>query len=657
MARAHFKLKPNTAGIDYLLHPQILGTVEESVRADQIIPVVVLSEEEISAGPEKLWDTLHYLVDNDDVCTDEFTGIIVVRPSPTSASAPDEPLKIIVDPASDRSASVYHLSPGPNLLRQGEEAQLPSGPYFLSGRNLHQAWRLYPDDLDAFTFGLLPDDPYSPKSFQAVALQSWDGLARSIPVPSRLYHKPDSDRPLAGARVSVKDIFDIQGVKTTLSSRAWAELYPAATTNAPYLKRLLDQGAIIVGKTKTTQFATGAEWVDFQAPVNPRGDRYQYPSGSSTGAAASLAGYPWLDHSIGGDSAGSVRGPATYHGLHALRPTFGSASLDGIKIMSPRYDTVGIFGRSLNEIAFIVENSLDVTQDEDKTLPRKLILPADFFPLTDTEHQRLFDQFVGILETYIGVERVTVNLTQIWEENPPVHPHGAGQSLHEFMKKAPTLSLCYDYYHVSEQFRCGYREEFGREPFVEASPRHWWNVGANVTKHEYDMYVRQIGMFKAWFDTTVMRTDRGHLQDGIMFLPNGIAGPKYRDAIPEAPSASEGIDPQLLSPLLATPHLVVCFAQVPYESRVSGSTEYRPICAGIMSARGSDLALLRLVHEALEMAGWRADIDSGRYTYPLGNNSRNVDDGLDDKANQAETFIEVHIDSMAHGHQLPVDEL
>lgn len=138
-------------------------------------------------------------------------------------------------------------------------------------------------------------------SFQAVAALSSDGLSKTIPVPSRLYHLPDPSRPLAGNRVSIKDIYDVEGVKTSISSRAWAELYPAASTSAPYVKRLLDQGAVIVGKTKTTQFGTAKEWVDFPSPVNPRGDRYQDGSGSSTGAAASLSGYSWLDHSVGGE--------------------------------------------------------------------------------------------------------------------------------------------------------------------------------------------------------------------------------------------------------------------------------------------------------------------------------------------------------------------
>lgn len=202
-----------------------------------------------------------------------------------------------------------------------EKNLLPSGPYLLSGQNLHQAWRLYPDELDAFTFGLLPDNPFDPEryrscicslwftgsyltmriSFQAVAPLSSDGVSKTIPAPSRFYHSPSASRPLAGKRVALTDTFDVKGAKTTLSSRAWTQLYPAAENSAAYVKKLLKLGAVVVGKTKTTQFTTGLQWVDHHAPVNPRGDRYHEASGSSAGAAASLAGYLWLDLAVGGD--------------------------------------------------------------------------------------------------------------------------------------------------------------------------------------------------------------------------------------------------------------------------------------------------------------------------------------------------------------------
>lgn len=133
------------------------GSVEESVRGDQIIPVVVLSEKEVTGTPEELWDTLHYLVEGDDVCADEFTGIIVVQPSESSALG--NPAHDTSESALGRFSAVYRLRLEPGTRQ--ERSRLPSGPYFLSGQNLHQAWRLYPDPLDAFTFGLIPNDVHN----------------------------------------------------------------------------------------------------------------------------------------------------------------------------------------------------------------------------------------------------------------------------------------------------------------------------------------------------------------------------------------------------------------------------------------------------------------------------------------------------------------
>ncbi|KAJ4396444.1 hypothetical protein N0V93_000663 [Gnomoniopsis smithogilvyi] len=614
------------AGIDYLVHPQILGSVQETVRADQIIPVLVLSEQELESGPEQLGKILQYYVDNDDVCEDEFTGILVVNPSSSgpdfAATADDVDLP---GPDLSRFSAVYYIVPEAAVL-EGEN-RLSSGPYFLSGPNLHQAWRLYPDELEAFTFGLIPDDPFSPQSFQAVASQSSGGLAKTIPVPSRHYHRATLEKPLAGTRVSLKDTFDIEGVRTALSSRAWAEMYPAAAENGPYVKHLLDQGAIIVGKTKSTQLLAGNEWIEFQSPSNPRGDQYQEPSGSSTGAAASLAGYPWLDYAVGGDSEGGVREPATYHGLHALRPTFGTSSLDGIKVISPRYDTVGIFARSLPELTFMAAHSFDITRsDVHKPLSTRILYPTDFFPLADPEQQVLYESFIEILEASLGVKRIEVDLAQLWIDKPPSQSHAAGLPLQEYMNRAPFWSLCYDFYQSMKHFRSGYHDRFGREPFLESASRLRWKIGANITEDDRNEYLNQIAVFRRWFDDNVVSAHDGRDQETILVLPYGDSRPAYRDIPRDEPSPLEGINPTLLSSILGTPHLLVPFAQLPYESHISGRTEYRPICVSVMGTRGSDSTLLRLVEEALRSAHWRTKVETGRYTFPLGGNSRNVED-------------------------------
>lgn len=194
--------------------------------------------------------------------------------------------------------------------------------------------------------------------FQLLAVGTSDGLTKAIAVPSRLYHKAYPEKPFAGARTALKDIFSLEGVKTTMMSRSYTELFGPDTSSAEYVRKLLSLGAVIVGKTKMTQFASSDEptdqWIDFHCPVNPRGDQYQSPSGSSSGAAAALAGYTWLDQSVGGDcelcrsevlyapasqsltkpAAGSIRAPATCNGLFSLRPSFGSTSMSGVVVNS-----------------------------------------------------------------------------------------------------------------------------------------------------------------------------------------------------------------------------------------------------------------------------------------------------------------------------------
>lgn len=110
--------------------------------------------------------------------------------------------------------------------------------------------------------------------------------------------------PLAGTRITVKDIFDVAGLKTGLGSRAYAELYPPAKTTAHSIQKLLNLGAELVGMSKMCSMVLNApptQCVDVIAPFNPRGDGYQSPSGGSSGQAAAVATYKWLDFAIGSD--------------------------------------------------------------------------------------------------------------------------------------------------------------------------------------------------------------------------------------------------------------------------------------------------------------------------------------------------------------------
>lgn len=126
-----------------------------------------------------------------------------------------------------------------------------------------------------------------------------------IPVPSRLYNTiPVVDAPLRGFRFTVPDCMSLKGVPTSMSSAAWQDLHnDTADTTAAFAQRLIDLGAVLVGKTKSSQFGSGREWTDVVAPGNPREDGQQDAAGGSTGAGSALAAYDWLRTSIGIDGA------------------------------------------------------------------------------------------------------------------------------------------------------------------------------------------------------------------------------------------------------------------------------------------------------------------------------------------------------------------
>ena len=169
---------------------------------------------------------------------------------------------------------------------------------------MYEIYRMYKDEQQAFSAATIKT---SGDSFVDLAVPVPGLNTISIPVPSRLYtlYLPDP-RPLEGRRVAVKDIFDIEGLRTGGGSRAYWNTYPPRAASAFSVQQLVNQGAILVGRTKCSQFANGesatADWVDQMCPFNPRGDGYQQPSSSSSGSGAAIAAYPWLDYTIGSDT-------------------------------------------------------------------------------------------------------------------------------------------------------------------------------------------------------------------------------------------------------------------------------------------------------------------------------------------------------------------
>ena len=153
--------------------------------------------------------------------------------------------------------------------------------------------------------------------------------------------------PLAGIPVGIKDIIDTADYPTELGSQVFAGRQP--DQDAAVVTALKSAGAIVLGKTVTTEFA-------FFGPgktKNPR-DPSRTPGGSSSGSAAAVADLQ-APLALGTQTAGSMIRPASYCGVIGYKPTFGYTSLAGVLEQSKPLDTMGGYARSIPDIALLFD--------------------------------------------------------------------------------------------------------------------------------------------------------------------------------------------------------------------------------------------------------------------------------------------------------------
>lgn len=153
------------------------------------------------------------------------------------------------------------------------------------------------------------------------------------------------DRPGAGTRLAVKDLFDTAGIVTTYGSAIFAEHVPQATATA--VSRLEQSGYAIAGKANLHELAYGvtSENPHFGTVPNPVAPG-RTAGGSSGGNAAALAA-GLADAALGTDSGGSIRIPSACCGTVGLKPTFGLVSLDGCWPLAPSFDHAGPMARDV----------------------------------------------------------------------------------------------------------------------------------------------------------------------------------------------------------------------------------------------------------------------------------------------------------------------
>jgi aspartyl-tRNA(Asn)/glutamyl-tRNA(Gln) amidotransferase subunit A len=221
---------------------------------------------------------------------------------------------------------------------------------------------------------------------------------------------------LHGIPVAVKDIIDAKGLPTRANSRSRSDIEPA-TADAEVVLALKSQGAIVLGKVHTTEFA----FFDPSPARNPHNLAHT-PGGSSSGSAAAVAA-GMAPIAIGTQTVASVNRPAAYCGIAAFKPSTRSLPTFGITPLAPSYDTAGFYGWSVDDATLAFEAAAPIFMRGDavkvEKAPLRIAIPedahlSDAIPDMKAAHQRIAD---GFAKAGHRVERVVapIPFTKLFE--------------------------------------------------------------------------------------------------------------------------------------------------------------------------------------------------------------------------------------------------
>jgi len=199
--------------------------------------------------------------------------------------------------------------------------------------------------------------------------------------------------PLHGLPLGVKDLFDTHDMPTACGSPIYADPAQRSRSDAAAVALCRAAGAVVVGKTVTTEFAT------FEAgPTRNPHALDRTPGGSSSGSAAAVADC-MLPLAFGTQTAASIVRPAAYCGVVGFKPSFGRVQRAGMKLLSESLDTVGGFARSVDDVALLVSvltgDALSPSADAAPAGLRIGLFRGPQWALVDHDTEQLWERVIG----------------------------------------------------------------------------------------------------------------------------------------------------------------------------------------------------------------------------------------------------------------------
>jgi len=254
-------------------------------------------------------------------------------------------------------------------------------------------------------------------------LEAWVTLDRegARDTADRLTKEADEGRlrgPLHGIPVGIKDIYYTAGLKTTMGSPIYRDFVPSY--DAATVARLRESGAIILGKTETTEFAAHDP-----APTRNPWNLEHTPGGSSSGSAAAVSS-GMCPAALGTQTGGSVIRPAAYCGVVGMKPTYDLISRHGVYPLSWSLDHVGFFTRAVEDVAILLDVLADINipsseKTTDGATSYRFGLLRGYFH--DNAHEEVWKGFEEAVERLrnAGAEVVEAPLSESFEAVHAAH--------------------------------------------------------------------------------------------------------------------------------------------------------------------------------------------------------------------------------------------
>ena len=206
--------------------------------------------------------------------------------------------------------------------------------------------------------------------------------------------KSGTSGKLAGMVIAIKDVISIKDKPLTCSSKMLENF--TALYDAFVIKKIIEEDAIIIGKTNCDEFAMGSsnENSFFGAVKNPV-NKSKVPGGSSGGSAAAVAA-GLCDTSLGTDTGGSIRQPASFTGIYGLKPTYGRVSRFGLTAFASSFDSIGPFANNSYDLSLLLE----VLSGHDEKDSTSSPLPVPQFSKIKNDTDTI--KRIGIPKEYFG---------------------------------------------------------------------------------------------------------------------------------------------------------------------------------------------------------------------------------------------------------------